>query len=119
MLINTAFARAEIRVGDLSQPLAQPGLIDANLPATAGKVVLVDFWASWCTPCKMSFPAYARLNSEIASKRFVIVTAVSADQDPVSYASFVRKLSLPFSGRWTEISSWYAQRRSRQCLRVT
>jgi thiol-disulfide isomerase/thioredoxin len=86
---------AAVHVGDIFPPLAPARLVGASLPQTSGKVVLVDFWASWCAPCKASFPTYARLNSEFASKGLVIV-AVSVDQDATSYAAFVRKFSPPF-----------------------
>jgi thiol-disulfide isomerase/thioredoxin len=88
-------ADADIRVGDPFPPLASAGLVGGALPATSGKVVLVDFWASWCPPCKLSFPAYARLNSEFAAKGLVIV-AVSVDQSPGDYEAFVRKFAPQF-----------------------
>jgi thiol-disulfide isomerase/thioredoxin len=88
-------ASADIRVGDLFPPLASADLIGGAPPATGGKVVLVDFWASWCPPCKQSFPAYGRLNSEFAAKGLVIV-AVSVDQSPADYQEFVRKLAPQF-----------------------
>jgi thiol-disulfide isomerase/thioredoxin len=88
-------AMADIRVGDLFPPLASAGLVGGAPPATQGRVVLVDFWASWCPPCKLSFPAYGRLNSEFASKGLVIV-AVSVDEVPADYEEFVRKLAPPF-----------------------
>jgi thiol-disulfide isomerase/thioredoxin len=69
----------------LSEPLA-----GVQLPATQGKVVLVDFWASWCAPCKASFPAYSRLNDEFASKGLVVI-AVSVDEKPAAYEAFVQK----------------------------
>jgi thiol-disulfide isomerase/thioredoxin len=65
------------------------------LPATAGNVALVDFWASWCAPCKASFPAYGRLNAAYAAQGLVIV-AVSVDQDPAAYAIFVKRYGPPF-----------------------
>jgi thiol-disulfide isomerase/thioredoxin len=91
----SADARAEIRVGDAFPALSSAGLVGGTLPATDGRVVLVDFWASWCPPCRTSFPAYGRLNSEFAAKGLVII-AVSVDQDRVDYEAFVRKMAPPF-----------------------
>jgi thiol-disulfide isomerase/thioredoxin len=88
--------RAGVRAGDLFPSLADAGLTSGELPATAGQVVLVDFWASWCAPCKASFPAFARLHQDYSSRGLVIV-AVSVDEKPAAYASFVKKLNPPFA----------------------
>ncbi len=88
-------ARADIHVGDSFPPLASAGLVGKPLPPTSGKVVLVDFFASWCAPCKASFPAYGRLNSEFAAKGLVIV-AVSVDQVAADYDAFVKGLAPVF-----------------------
>jgi thiol-disulfide isomerase/thioredoxin len=88
-------ARAQVRVGDAFPALQGAGLVGQALPATAGKVVLVDFWASWCAPCRQSFPAFGRINSEFAAKGLVIL-AISVDQDPAGYDSFVRALAPSF-----------------------
>ena len=50
-----------------------------RLSALKGKVVLVDFWASWCVPCKTSFPALDRLYKEYAP-RGLEVLAVNVDE---------------------------------------
>ena len=88
-------AGAEVRVGEAFPPFERAGLLGARIPATSGKVVLVDFWASWCAPCKASFPAYERLNSEFSSKGLVIV-AVSVDRDATAYTAFVKRFTPSF-----------------------
>jgi thiol-disulfide isomerase/thioredoxin len=90
-----ALAEAEIKVGDPFPALADAGLA-GTLPGTAGQVVLVDFWASWCAPCKASFPAMAKLHSDFSGRGLAIV-AVSVDDKESAYAAFVKKLAPPFA----------------------
>jgi thiol-disulfide isomerase/thioredoxin len=88
--------RAEIQVGDKFPQLDIAALEGSPPPSTSGKVTLVDFWASWCAPCKLSFPVYAKLNSQFASQGLVIV-AVSADENPAAFSAFVKREAPPFS----------------------
>jgi thiol-disulfide isomerase/thioredoxin len=87
--------RADVHVGAAFPALASAGLA-GDVPATAGQVLVVDFWASWCAPCKASFPAYARLHAAYAARGLVIV-AVSVDEDAAAYAAFVKKFAPPFA----------------------
>jgi thiol-disulfide isomerase/thioredoxin len=50
------------------------------LSAYRGKVVYVDFWASWCAPCKQSFPWLGNLVHEYASRDFLVI-GVNVDKD--------------------------------------
>ncbi len=88
-------ARAELAVGD-AFPTLDAFHLDGVPPDTAGHVTLVDFWASWCAPCKDSFPAYAQLHRELASKG-VLIIGVSVDEDAARYAAFVKSLAPPFA----------------------
>jgi thiol-disulfide isomerase/thioredoxin len=67
----------------------------ASLPNTSGKVVLVDFWASWCGPCKASFPALNRLHDKYASKGLVII-GVGVDDEEAKYKAFASKMGARF-----------------------
>jgi thiol-disulfide isomerase/thioredoxin len=95
-LIGGVPARADINVGDIFPSLETAGLTGSQLPKLRGQVLLVDFWASWCAPCKASFPSYSRLNAEFASRGLVIV-AVSVDEEASAYSAFVRKYAPTFS----------------------
>ena len=67
-----------------------------TLGAMRGQVVVVNFWASWCRPCRRELPALAALHAEIA-RRGGRVLAISIDQDPRNAQRFLRsnKLQLP------------------------
>lgn len=67
-----------------------------KLPDTKGKVVLVDFWASWCAPCKASFPTMAALHRKYSAKGLVIL-GVGIDEDAAKYRSFVATQKAPFT----------------------
>lgn len=47
--------------------------------AWAGKVVLIDFWASWCVPCRREMPEFNRLRAEYADRGFEVV-GIAADE---------------------------------------
>jgi thiol-disulfide isomerase/thioredoxin len=86
---------AQVAPGGVFPALASAGLVGGTLPDTSGKVVLVDFWASWCAPCKASFPVYSRLQSAYAGRGLAVV-AVSVDDSPAAYSAFVARLKPSF-----------------------
>ena len=66
-----------------------------TLAAFRGKVTLVNFWASWCDPCREEFPLMAGLYREFDRKDFAIA-AISDDVDAGKMLAFVHQFRPPF-----------------------
>ena len=67
----------------------------AHLSDYKGKVVVLNFWASWCPPCVEEAPSMNRLQQRIAPRGGTIL-GVSIDEDPDAYAKFLKDFSVPF-----------------------
>ncbi len=70
----------------------------ANLSAYAGKVVLVDFWATWCEPCRLSFPQYQALADRHGND--VVVVAISEDDEDHGIDRFIQETGASFPVAW-------------------
>jgi len=92
----TAQSHAQVVPGNSFPSLAAGGLSGGKAPETAGSVLLVDFWASWCAPCKASFPAYSRIQAAYAARGLAVV-AIGVDDSPSAYEAFVAKLRPGFT----------------------
>lgn len=79
-----------------------------NVPATrldggreslsdyGGKVVLVDFWATWCAPCVRALPKLRALHRELPADRFTLL-AISVDDELETVTQFMDKEAMPWS----------------------
>jgi thiol-disulfide isomerase/thioredoxin len=86
MIVNPLRARAPF-APDFSFTTSQ------NLPVSnaslRGRVVLVDFWGTWCPPCRESVPILRNLNKKYAGKPFQLVS-VSSDDDEDVWKTFIK-----------------------------
>lgn len=85
---------ADPKVGDAFPPLADFTL-DGTLPELKGKLVLVDFWASWCGPCRQSFPALQEIYTKYKDQGLVVL-GVSLDEDRADMEAFLKKMKIDF-----------------------
>ena len=65
-----------------------------QLSQLRGKVVYVDFWASWCVPCRRSFPWMNQMQAKYADD--LVILAINLDQDPKLAEAFLAKLPANF-----------------------
>ena len=70
----------------------------ASLSAYAGHVVLVDFWATWCEPCRLSFPQYQALARRHGSD--VVVLGISEDDEDAGIDRFIEETGAGFPVAW-------------------
>jgi cytochrome c biogenesis protein CcmG/thiol:disulfide interchange protein DsbE len=71
-----------------------------SLAAHAGKVVVVDFWATWCEPCKQSFPAYQKLVTHMRGD--LVVVGISQDDDAKGIPAFLSETGAKFPVVWDD-----------------
>ncbi len=94
-LLCSTYAPAEVKPG--SRPLDFQGKTTQGEPfrlaQLRGKVVLIDFWASWCEPCKKELPLLHKMAQRLRGQGIEIVT-INIDDDPANAQAFMRQKRL-------------------------
>jgi peroxiredoxin len=88
-------------IGKLAPDLALPDVNGRPVPLTSfrGKYLLVDFWASWCGPCRAENPNVVKAYNEFKGKNFAIL-GVSLDKEKAAWQEAVRSDKLD----WSQVS---------------
>jgi peroxiredoxin len=70
--------------------------LEVSLEELRGRVVLLDFWATWCPPCLRELPELAALHREFKDQGFSVVAINREPENPAGVREFVTKQGLPF-----------------------
>lgn len=69
-----------------------------SLQSLRGRVVVLDFWATWCKPCKASFPKYQQLQAQYGEQ--LAILAISEDDETEGVSEFVAETGINFDVAW-------------------
>ena len=92
-LLLTANLALALEAGDRAPAFAAPALGGEGtieLSKFRGKVVYLDFWASWCAPCLVAIPEVEKMRGEFPSEDFQVI-AVNLDQNEKKALRFLKK----------------------------
>ena len=70
-----------------------------------GKIVLIDFWASWCAPCRKENPTIVKLYDKYKDKDFTILS-VSLDQDMINWRGAIKIDGLKWPNHISDLKGW-------------
>ncbi len=109
-LLSSGFNAQAASVGEPAPQFTLPSLQQdqpISLAQFSGKVVYVDFWASWCAPCRTSFPLLNNLYQKYKAQGFEVV-AVNLDENKINAEKFIKEFPVTFTvlrdseGEWAD-----------------
>lgn len=98
LVVNGKFSAPEIA-------LPNPAGNEMKLSDLRGKYVLIDFWASWCGPCRRENPNVIRLYKKFKSKGFTVFS-VSLDENPDHWKMAIEKDGLEWPNHVSDLKRW-------------
>ncbi len=88
-------APGTMREGDQITSLKLPDLQGTMQTLPKGEIILLNFWATWCPPCRKEIPSMIKLHKKLAAQGLKIV-AVSVDKNYDDLENFVKEHQMPF-----------------------
>ena len=105
--MKDVISQKEFKVGSKAPEFSITGMKGENieLKEYAGKYILLDFWASWCAPCRGEMPNLVKLYKECKGKNFEII-GISLDQKEDAWKKAVKYLKMTWP-QACDFQVWY------------
>jgi thiol-disulfide isomerase/thioredoxin len=104
---SSSTSNSNIAVGKMAPEITLPTLTGETkaLSSLRGKVVLLDFWASWCGPCRRENPNVVAIYKKYSSKGFDVFS-VSLDENKSAWEAAIKKDGLVWSNHVSDLGGW-------------
>jgi len=109
LLVLCINVKAQVKVGQMAPEISLPNTKDSivNLSSFKGKVVLLDFWASWCGPCRISIPGVIKLYNKYNAKGFEVF-GVSIDSKKAAWLKAIKQDNINYI-QVNDNGGWYGK----------
>jgi thiol-disulfide isomerase/thioredoxin len=103
-----------LNIGDKAPEIIQAGVDGKTIKLSSlkNKIVLIDFWASWCRPCRMENPNVVRAYNDFKDKKFkggkkgFAIFSVSLDQNAVAWKDAITQDGLTWTEHTSDLKGW-------------
>ncbi|TAH26625.1 MAG: TlpA family protein disulfide reductase [Cytophagales bacterium] len=106
-LLIAQISFAQIKVGDIAPDFTVKDTASnpISLYQTKGKIIILDFWASWCGPCRAANPELVKLYQQYKAQGLEIIS-ISLDNNIELWKKAIIKDKLPWSAHGSDLIGW-------------